>query len=344
MPFETPNLPTLIARTSADLEGGSNLRRSDAAVLSRVHPAAVYGLYQYLAWQSRQLFYDTADEEALLRHGASRGVPRKQPTFAEGWAMFQGQAGRQLLSGVRLDIGGVLYDVVEGVSFQTTTARALVRAVDVGAQGNQAAGAALQLVSPVLGVQSDAVVDAGGITGGADLEPLEDYRDRVGERFKNVPHGGAPDDYVRWAKEQPGVTRAWCRRRWVGPGTVAVFVVNDAATPITPGDADLDRIKAAIELDRPVTAELGVLAPTLVPVVYQLSVTPDSPRVRAAVELALAQLHERESDLGTRMLHTHMGEAISGAAGEVDHVLHSPAADVVPAAGELLVYGGAQWQ
>lgn len=344
MSFETPNLPTLISRASTDLEGVGTLRRTDAAVLSRVLPAAVYGLYQYLDWQYGQLFYDTAEEEALVRHGVSRGVPRKVATWSSGMAIFKGSAGAVVPAGTRLEKDGVLYDVVEGVTLEASTAKALLRSVDVGSQGNLAAGVALQLVSPVLGVESVAVVDEGSITGGNDLEELEAYRDRVGERFKKMPHGGNADDYVGWAKEHASVTRAWCKRNWVGPGTVAVFVVNDAVVPITPSQSELDSIKSAIEIERPVTAELYVLAPVLKPMVYQVSVTPDTPAVRAAVEVALQQLHARESELGSRLLHTHITEAISGAKGETDHQLLSPLTDVVPAAGELLVYGAVQWQ
>lgn len=344
MAFETPNLPTLVARVSTDLEGAASLRRSDGAVLSRVQSAAVYGLYQALAWQYWQLFPDTAEEEALLRHGSSRGVLRKEAAYALGTVVFAGNTGAEVPAQTRLDVDGVLYEVLVGTVLVNGVATAPVGALEAGAQGNQAAGVALDLVSPVLGVESAAVVGVDGITGGTDLELLEDYRNRVLERFRNLPHGGNADDYVAWAQEQAGVTRAWCRRNWVGPGTVGVFVVNDAAADITLPAADLARIKAAVEVERPVTAELVVLSPVLRPVVYRIKLTPDEPRVRAAVETALQQLHARESDLGVRMLWTHMGAAISGAAGEQDHVLQQPAADVVPEPGELLVYGGVQWQ
>ncbi|MGD9759112.1 MAG: baseplate J/gp47 family protein [Comamonas sp.] len=344
MPFDVPNLPTLIARAGCDIEGSQSLRRSDAAVLARVHSGATYGLYQYLAWQFAQLFPDTAEEDMLLRHGAGRGVVRKSATQAHGPVAVKGTAGAVVPPGARLATAdGLLYEAVEGAVLVAGTASFEVQAIDVGLLGNQPAGAALQFVSPVAGVNSDALVAAAGLTGGTDIEDLEDYRDRVLERYRLVPHGGNADDYVTWAKEQAGVTRAWAKRNWVGPGTVGVFVVNDAATPITPAAPELAAIKAGIEAERPVTAELYVLAPVLIPVNYTTRVTPDTPRVRAAVESALQALHERESDLGAKLLHTHITEAISGAAGEVDHQLMEPAADVVPTAAQLLVYGGVTW-
>lgn len=343
MAFETPSLPELIARTSADLEGSGGMRRSDAAVLARAHAAAVYGLYQFLGWQFLQHRPDTCDEEHLAKHAADRNVPRKQAAHAAGYVAMTGNAGAVVNAGVRLERAGVLYEVVQGATLTAGAAAVGIQAVEAGAAGNQPAGAELQLISPVLGVEPKATVDADGLHGGTDLEPLEDWRARVVQAFERVPHGGNADDYVVWALEQPGVTRAWTKRNWVGPGTVAVFVVNDEADPITLTTPQCAEVKAAMETVRPVTAELHVLTPELVPVHYQLSVTPDTPAVKAAVEQSLKALHERSSEVGGRLLRTHIAEAISGSRGEQDHELLSPAADVVPQPHQLLVYGGVTW-
>lgn len=241
-------------------------------------------------------------------------------------------------------LNGLLYAAVVDATLANNGAGQLqVQALSVGALGNASVGTTLQFVSPVLGVASAAIVGADGLAGGADIEGIDAYRARVVERFALQPHGGNQDDYVTWAKAQPSVTRAWVLRNWVGLGTVGVFVVNDNAADITLTAPELERVKVGIEDLRPVTAEVYVQSPTLVPVHYTLSVTPDTVRVRAAVEAALQALHARESDLGARMYLTHISEAISGAAGEDDHHIASPAADLVPAAHELLVYGGVTW-
>lgn len=345
MTSDTPTLPELIARAVADLEGSHALRRSDAAVLARTHAAAAYGLYQYHAWQFAQHRPDTCDEEHLLLHGSDRNILRKPPLPAAGTVAVTGNPGAVVDVGARLERSGVLYEVVQGAVLSAAGAASVgVQAVDAGSAGNQPGGARLQLVSPVLGVEGVATVTADGLHGGADLEPLDAYRQRVLDAFRHVPHGGSADDYVAWAKAQPGVTRAWVRRNWVGPGTVGVFAVDDAADPITLGPAQLDAIKSGIESQRPVVADLYLLTPELVPVTYTLSIVPDTPAVRAAVEASLQALHARESELGGRLLHTHIGEAISLARGEEDHQLISPATDVVPQPHQLLVYGGITWQ
>lgn len=46
MPFDTPSLPTLITRASADIETSGTLRRSDADVIARVHAGGLYGVYR----------------------------------------------------------------------------------------------------------------------------------------------------------------------------------------------------------------------------------------------------------------------------------------------------------
>lgn len=344
MSFDTPNLPELITRASADIETSATLRRSDAVVLARVHSAAAYSLYKYLDWLYRQIFPDTADEENLLRHGIGRGAPRKAATQARGTVSVSGTPGARIDAGTRLTLAGIVYEATVGASLDNGTAEMAIVAVAAGVIGNQPAGTELDFVSPVLGVHSKATVTAGGLTGGTDIEDIDVYRERVIERFRWVPHGGNANDYVVWAKEQAGVTRAWCKPNWVGPGTVGVFVVNDAANPITLQQPALDAIKAGMLDMRPVTAELHVLSPQLVKVQYTISVTPDTPRVRSAVETALQALHARESNLGATLLLTHIAEAISGAVGEYDHRLIQPAANVVPQANQLLVYGGVTWQ
>src|SRR5690606_8352079 len=100
-----------------------------------------------------------------------------------------------------------------------------IEAITAGALGNAAPGTALSLVSPALGVASQLTVDDSGLTGGVEQETLDAYRQRLLRSYRVLPHGGNADDYETWALEVPGVTRAWCVRRWLGPGTVAVFFV-----------------------------------------------------------------------------------------------------------------------
>jgi uncharacterized phage protein gp47/JayE len=344
MPFETPTLPQLLSRTATDLAGDS-LRQSDAQVLARAHSGAAYGLYGYQKWIAQQILPDTAEEETLVRLAALRlAQGRKAAQPAGGKASFIAAAGAPLDVNTVLQAGdGRAYRIIASMVTVAGTNTAEIEAVDAGVLGNAQAGLALTAVQPIEGINSTFTVLAEGLTGGVAQESIEALRARVIRSYQVIPHGGNKDDYVTWALEVPGVTRAWCVRRYMGPGTVAVFIMRDDDANPVPNAGLLAEVWAYIESRRPVTAELYVLAPVQRPIVYRIKLTPDTAVVRAAVELQLMDLHNREAGLGETLLLTHMAEAVSGSTGENDHVLVLPNANQVPATNELLTYGGVVW-
>ncbi|MCF4983906.1 baseplate J/gp47 family protein [Pseudomonas syringae] len=344
MPFETPTLPALINRTQVDLADEA-LRQSDARVLSRAHSGAAYGLYGYQDWIADQILPDTADEETLERQAILRlRQPRKVAQAATGTVRFSAAAGAVLDADTVLQFSdGRFYRVTKGVTTVAGNNTTTVEAVDAGVLGNADAGLVMTAVQPVEGIDSTFTVIADGLSGGISQESIESLRARVVRSYRVIPHGGNQDDYVTWALEVPGVTRAWCVRRFMGPGTVAVFFMRDDQADPIPDAEQLAAVAAYIEPLHPVTADVYVLAPVQKPVVYTIRLTPDTSAVRAAVEAQLLDLHNREGGLGETLLLTHIAEAISRATGETDHVLVSPVANVTAAANQLLTFGGIQW-
>lgn len=344
MPFETPSLPVLISRTQSDLASEA-LRRSDAQVLARTLSGTAYGLYGYLDWIADQILPDRADEETLERVAALRlNQPRNAAQPAEGSVSFSAAAGAVLDVDVVLQAGdGRMYRVTAGVTTIAGVNTTTIAAVEAGALGNADTGLQLTLVQPVAGVTNAFTVVAPGLAGGIEMESIESLRARVIRSYRVIPHGGAADDYETWALEFPGVTRAWCRGNYLGPGTVGLFVMRDNDPVPVPNPAQLLEVKNYIEPLRPVTAELYVLAPTEKPVLYSIHPVPDTTAVRAAIVSSLKDLHEREAGLGDTLLISHIREAISGAAGETDHALTIPSADVTAATNELLTFGGITW-
>jgi uncharacterized phage protein gp47/JayE len=344
MPFETPSLPALVSRTQIDLAGDA-LRQSDAQVLARAHSGAAYGLYGYMSWIKDQILPDTADEETLVRLAKLRlSQPRKAAQPAGGSVSFVAAAGALLDADTVLQFGdGRAYRVTVAVPTVAGINTATIEAVDAGTLGNAQTGLVMTAIQPVEGINSSFTVLGDGLVGGIAQESLESLRARVIRSFQIIPHGGDQDDYVTWALEVPGVTRVWCVRRYMGPGTVAVFFMRDDDAHPIPNAAQLAEVKAYIEARRPVTAELYVLAPVQKPIIYQIKVMPDTTLVRIAVEAQLADLHNREAGLGETLLLTHIAETISTAAGETDHVLASPDENQVAAANQLLTFGGVVW-
>ncbi|MGS1116865.1 baseplate J/gp47 family protein [Castellaniella sp. UC4442_H9] len=347
MPFEIPTLPALVARAADDLaRGGVDgvLRRSDSAVLARVMSGGVFGLYGLQAWLARQILPDTCEEESLGRWAQLKGVVRTPATRAVGAVDVTGTVDVIVPADfVWQTNDGVRLVVTADTVLTSGTVSVPVAAEDAGQAGNLAAGVLITAISPRAGVSDRAVVAAAGITGGTDVEQLERWRRRVLRSFRVQPHGGDAADYETWALEVAGITRAWARPQWLGPGTVGVFVVRDDDDVIVPDASELAAVKAHIDAVRPVTAEVYVMAPTLLVVPATIALTPDSDLLRAKVEAALQDLFMTEADLGGRLYRTHIAATISNVPGETDHVLAAPVADIVPAAGELPVLGAITW-
>lgn len=343
MSFERPTLSTLIERTGADVESrlsAAQLRRSNARVFARVLAGASHVLHGRLDYIAKQLFFDTAEGEYLDRWGSVFGIYRKQATKATGSVAFSFSDGE-----VDIPVGTIVQSE-DGVQYETTTSPssgvAEVRAIEAGAAGDLEEGDELSLVSPIAGVLSEAVCH--GISGGTDEESDDDLRERLFERARETPCGGAAQDYVGWAKSIAGVTRAWVYPMEDGDGTVVLRFVCDEEDSIIPSAEMVARVQSYIDEVRPVTARVRVSAPVTQAVNIRLSsVYPDTSAVKEAIRSALKDLFLKEAVPGGAIYVSHIRAAISAAAGEVDHTLVSPSADVTSENNQLLVLGTLTW-
>lgn len=345
-----PTLAELVQRTRADtlsrLSPDEALRRADAEVYARVFAGAAHGLYGFIDWVSRQILPDTSDLEILIRQASIWGVERKPAAAATGSVTFTVQSGAVIPAGTLLQaLDGQQYATTADAVVALPNATAPVEAVAPGAAGNRAAGEAMTLVSPVVGVQSVAL--AGEMSGGADLESEDELRARLIARIQQPPQGGSAYDYEAWALEVPGVTRAWCYPLELGDGTVTLRFVRDndgTGADIIPGAAEVAAVQAYIDERRPVTADVTVVAPNPVPLNFQIQgLTPNTVAVQSAVQTELQDLLMREAVPGGTILLSHIRAAISAAAGESDYVLLSPAADVSHSTGDMSIMGTIAW-
>lgn len=349
MPFERPSLSDLIAQAQADTEArlpGSDARtrRSNLNVLARVLAGTTHGLYGYLDFLARQVFPDTADAEHLDRWSAIWGVTRKPPAFAVGTLDFVGQTGAVIPAGSVLATGEIEYETDADVTFAGAIASGAVTALTPGAAGNLSGGITLAFVSPVSGVSASATVAAGGLAGGVDAESDAALRARLLDRIRKPPQGGAAHDYAAWALEVPDITRAWVYPEELGPGTVTIRVVSDDAPGgLIPAAPKIAEAQAWIDARRPVTAVPIVVAPVAVPLDLGIQLFPSTAAVKAAVEAEVSDLIRRAAVPGGSILLSHLREAISLAAGETDHVLVSPVANVAHATGQIAVPGTITW-
>ncbi len=349
MPFERPDLKTIISRISSDIE--SRFEGADAAIrrtfyntLSKALAGAVHGIYGYMDYMSEQLMPDTSEKEYLERWGRIWGVTRKQAAYASGDVIFTGTNGTVIDAGTTLQRSdGVEFKTDEAATVSSGSATVSVTSVDSGSDGNTDAAASLNLVSPISGINSSATVDT-GLTDGTDIEENDDMLARLLSRIQQPPHGGAIFDYVTWALEVDGVTRAWAYAEHLGIGTVGLcFVMDNQEDSIIPDFVKVLEVQNYIDHLRPVTADLTVFAPTAVELNFTIAITPDTSAVRTSIETELTDLLSREAEPGGTILLSHINEAISIAAGETDHTLTSPAANVTHSTGEIAVMGTITW-
>lgn len=344
MAFLRPTLVELVDRIQTDFESrldltGTVLRRSMVRILSRVIAGASHMLHGHLDFLSRQLFADKSEAAFLRRQGAVFGVTPNEATFAVGTAKFTG-SGVVPSGTVVLRSDGAEYTTDAEITVVALGTSVAVTASLAGEAGNCDVGTVLTLESPISGVDSEATVDTGGLSGGADQEDDEAYRLRVLERIQNPPHGGSDPDYKAWAKEVAGVTRAWVYPRALGAGTVVVRFTRDDDLVQIPDSGEVTAVQDYIDARKPVTATVTVLAPVAAPLNFTFaSITPDTVAVRAAIAAELADLMLREGIPGETLLLSQIRTAIGIAEGLEDYELTSPAADVTHSTGQLPTMG-----
>ena len=350
MAFKRPTLQTLISRNQADIEASlpgtdARLRRSNLNVIAKLISACTHGLYGYIDYMVNQILPDTSEATFLDRHASLwLSVPRKAASFAVGAVIFTGSNGTVIPLGTVLTRSdGVEFDTDAEVIIIAGTATANITALIAGQSGNSSAGAVFNLASPIAGILATASVGLLAISGGADMESDYALRARVLARIQQPPHGGANFDYVSWALEVPGVTRAWVYPQELGLGKVTIRFVRDDDVNLIPDAGEVATVLAYIEARRPVTAQLTVVAPIAVALNFTIDLTPDTAAVRAAVEAELKDLIQREAIPGGTILLSHIREAISIAAGEQNYLMTTPVADVTNTTGLITTLGLITW-
>jgi uncharacterized phage protein gp47/JayE len=318
----------------------------------------------------RQKFAITADDDNLDLHGAEIGLGRLPPQPSQGPTILTFADAVTVATGAVLQRGdGVQFAATAGgAAIGAGTLTVPVRSLTPGLNTVTAEGAPLTIISGVTDVHGDAKVTAvagiGGLIGGDDVEkdgayftpPPGTYRYRILFKKRNPPHGGAASDYVLWCGEVAGVTRVFVERRWLGAGTVRVFVLMDNlyANGI-PLAGDIARVQAFVDTLAPAGADVTIAAPIANPINISISgMVPNNPTVQNAVlaELAAAFLRlskvvgSDKPNVAMPFLATAgsfsrswIWQAVANATGEERHVVISPPADVPLAAGQIATLG-----
>jgi len=357
MPWPIPTLRDRRRQVRDDV--AAHLPGADASqpnsvlrVVGDAQAALTHDNDQHLAWLARMMMPDTADGEYAERW-ASIWLPegRKPATAAAGQVTVTGDVGAIVPTGAELvttavDASGtrreIRYEVSVGVTLSASSGLVSVWALTPGAVGNLDDGARLAFSSVPDGIDGQAMVAAPGLAGGADIEPIPDLIARYVARIQKPPHGGAEHDYIAWALEVPGVTRAWAATE-MGPGTITVRFMMDAVRASGggfPEAEDVALVQAYIDALRPVTvAQCYVAAPIAQPLDLAISdLVGDTPAVRANIALEITEILNAKGAPGQTIFASWIREAISAATGEDHHDI--TIGNTLPeSAGHLIVLG-----
>ncbi|MCW5760105.1 MAG: baseplate J/gp47 family protein [Phenylobacterium sp.] len=375
MPFGRQTLAALDAQASADIAaelpgtdpllGVANLR-----ILARVLAEGFHAEYAYLDYIAKQAVPFSAVDEAFEGWAALKGKRRKEATRATGTATFPATTGAVIQAETPVSRAGVGYrTTVEAVGAGGSVS-VLIEADEAGSAGTVPDGSPVVLGQAVAGVGSAGT--AVGVAPGVDIEEFEAFRTRVLQAYANPPQGGAKGDYVTWALEAAGVTRAWCAPLVMGAGTVVVYIMMDAVraddggfpqgvdgvaadeTRDTPAEGDQLVVADHIYPLRPVTALVYAVAPGQNTVTFTIDLPGATVEMKGAVAAAIEAVFLAYGAPGGTVNNSTIESAISAISGTSGFIITAEACshgavtpgaagNVVSSAGFLPVLGAITW-
>jgi uncharacterized phage protein gp47/JayE len=179
-------------------------------------------------------------------------------------------------------------------------------------------------------------------------------------KYRAPPQGGDANDYVEWAEEVPGVTRAWCLGNGMGPGTVVVYPMFDVANAANGGfpegtdgvspqeprpaksiaSGDQQIVADYIYPLQPVTAMVYVVAPkpTTIDVTLE-NLSPNDQATQDAIKAALSDMMLVEGSPGCTLYPSQFYEAILAVPGINRFTMTDPEEPITLVQGYLPVMG-----
>lgn len=310
MPWQNPTLESLRAlnrdNITAQLRSGPMIPNSVERVMADSNAGLAYLTLLYLNWLALQLMPDTAETEWLDRFGniwltnadGSRG--RRRATYGSGTALVTGTVAIPLPNGTIVNTSG---SNSANIQFQTTAQIYIgpgatpvpIVALSAGETGLPI-GAAM---SPSVAIAGVSGLILSTFTDGIDAETDDELRGRVLERIRQPPMGGDAEDYVAWALQIPGVTRAWSSPQEMGIGTMTVRIMMDdlraSAVPSSngfPSSTDVYNALVYLNTKRPVTVkDFFLVAPIPEPIDFKISnLSSDSAATREAIAVSVTKM------------------------------------------------------
>lgn len=325
MAYKRPTLSEIYNRVRADLETKINnrssanslgilqvkiLRYSLLGVLVAVFAGMAHMIYGYISYLMNQMLPDTAEAEWLERWALLFGYPRKAATYAEGVVRFAGVEGAIIPSGTFLQDSNLVqfYTTTEAIVVTGFASNVGVAAVLAGSNGNTS-DTTLTLLSPIANINSVATITT-TFSGGGQQETIEELRARLLLKLRTPVTGGRASDYITWALEIAGISKAWCFPTYLGPGTVGVVCAGPNGSIVSQGV--LDSAAAYIDTRKPIGVAVGVL--TIEPTVFAFTIAIPATtiaEIRQSIADNMQTLFNDEAAPGGTILLSHINSALS---------------------------------
>lgn len=248
IPIRQENIDSIRARLNADVNAG--LTPSDDGYLDLTPGGFWWDNTQAVALEMERL-WDVATHELpaaifvlysygeyLDDHGASLGIERKSDAEAVGVVRFTGTDGTIVTVGTQVaapttdpDADPQTYEATAGGTVVGGYVDLPVQAIEAGVAGNTPALSVTLLMTPVSGIT--AVTNQVAISGGADVEEDDTYRDRLMLEMRGQGGGGTQSQLIRWALAIPGIGAATVQPLVAGPGTARVMVRDSQNNPVS---------------------------------------------------------------------------------------------------------------
>ena len=240
------------------------LPKSFIKILCKVFAGVFIIVYKLVGWYFLQMFPETADwEEVTILGVRLRPLVKLGVLFGVGEPLagvqWQGiitidvlTQGSVLYSGTQLksSVTGKLYIVEETKTLLQTKENVSIVCTEIGMAGNLEQNDTLNFVNPYGFIETEAVVlDVTRV--GLDNELESSYRNRVINRFRLQPQGGALADYRIWASEVPGVLNVYPYNDKEQPGGVLLYVsgISDVYVDRVPDKDLLKKVEVSCTYD-----------------------------------------------------------------------------------------------
>jgi hypothetical protein len=232
------------------------------------------------------------------------------------------------------------------------TASTTIESSDVGLDYNAIEGTELNLISPISGLDTAAYVQYTELSGGTNIETIEELRTRINARTAAMAApftvAGLPS-FIR--ENNTGVTRVWVEAATPSAGYTTIYFTRDNDTNILPSSAEAAAVKTSITNEEtgvlPANmseSALTVSSPAAVSVDFTFSaLSPNTTDMQTTITNSLIDYFKNNTNVSSNITLDDIKRIISSSfdsSGNIPtYTLTTPSSDVLIGSGELGVLG-----